>query len=206
MLWWRRSRPGRRSAPRPCSAATPASGGDAEPRRAGPARRLSASFFVRQAEPVQHVSDGRQRLHDNAAGVQGVAHLLERDPGLARPMARRSSAWGSSRAAVAADRAGAGLPVARTRCISLIAAEALTSKRRPACRIELPPSTACTIRRRRSWDKGAVMINSITLLAPDTRESDLLEIPCRPRTALALASAVLRIFLLVEVHHGPLCG
>ena len=34
------------------------------------------------------------------------------------------------------------LPVARTRCISLIAADALTAKRRAAARIELPPSTA----------------------------------------------------------------
>ncbi len=73
--------------------------------------------------------------------------------------------------------AGAVLPVWRTRCISLMAAEALTAKRRAACRIVLPPSTACTIRSRRSWDKGAVMINSITL-APDTRQPDLL-IPCK---------------------------
>jgi hypothetical protein len=58
-----------------------------------------------------------------------------------------------------------------------MAAEALTAKRPAACRIGLPSSTARTIRSRRSWDKGAVMINSITL-APDTRESDLL-IPCK---------------------------
>jgi hypothetical protein len=73
--------------------------------------------------------------------------------------------------------AGAVLPVWRTRCISLMAAEALTAKRRAACRIVLPPSTACAIRSRRSWDKGAVMINS-TALAPMNRESDHL-IPCK---------------------------
>src|SRR3954452_9846116 len=93
-------------------------------------------------------------------------------------IARSSSACFSSRGRREPPIwAGAKLPVWRTRCISLMAAEALTAKRRAACRIVLPPSTACTIRSRRSWDKGAVMINSITL-APDTRESDLL-IPCK---------------------------
>lgn len=51
--------------------------------------------------------------------------------------------------------AGAALPVSRTRCISLIAADALTAKRRAASRIELPPSIARTIRSRRSIDSGA---------------------------------------------------
>src|SRR3954470_11594066 len=59
-----------------------------------------------------------------------------------------------------------------------MAAEALTAKRRAACRIGLPPSTACTIRSRRSWDKGAVMINS-TALTPSTLESEhLINGPC----------------------------
>ena len=75
--------------------------------------------------------------------------------------------------------AGAGLPVWRTRSISLMAAEALTAKRRPACRIVLPSSTACTIRSRRSWDNGAVITNS-TALAPRTSESDHL-IPCKTK-------------------------
>src|SRR3954471_13661719 len=39
---------------------------------------------MRQAKSVEHVGDGGERLHDNAAGVQGVAHLLERDPSLAQ--------------------------------------------------------------------------------------------------------------------------
>ena len=55
--------------------------------------------------------------------------------------------------------AGAALPVSRTRRISLIAAEALTSKRRAASRIELPPSTARTIRSRKSIDIGAGIPN-----------------------------------------------
>jgi hypothetical protein len=33
---------------------------------------------------MQHVGDGGQRLHGDAAGVQGVAHLFQRNPGLAR--------------------------------------------------------------------------------------------------------------------------
>ena len=59
-----------------------------------------------------------------------------------------------------------------------MAADALTAKRRAACRIELPPSTARTIRSRRSWDKGAVLINS-TAFTPSTLESEHL-IPCKP--------------------------
>jgi hypothetical protein len=94
----------------------------------------------------------------------------------ARPKRRSSSAWSSasvipgvaatSRRSSAScgassgrrwppQRAGAGLPVARTRCISLIAAAGLTGKRRAAPRIELPRSTARTIRSRRSNDIGA---------------------------------------------------
>jgi hypothetical protein len=33
---------------------------------------------------MQHVGDGGKRLHRDAAGVQSVTHLLERDPGFAR--------------------------------------------------------------------------------------------------------------------------
>jgi hypothetical protein len=51
---------------------------------------------------------------------------------------------------MAAGAGGAALPVARTRCISVIAAEGLAAKRRAAARIELPPSTARTIHSRRS--------------------------------------------------------
>ena len=87
-------------------------------------------------------------------------------------MVRRSSACFSSKGRREPPIfAGAVLPVWRTRCISLMAAEALTAKRRAACRIGLPPSTARTIRSRRSWDKGAVIINS-TALTPNTLESE----------------------------------
>ena len=63
-------------------------------------------------------------------------------------------------------RAGAQEPLSRTRRIRLIAADGLTSKRKAACRIELPPSTARTIRSRRSWDKGAGIIASRLILTP----------------------------------------
>src|SRR5215210_2870229 len=94
-------------------------------------------------------------------------------------MARRASACLSRRGRREPPiLAGAVLPVWRTRGISLMAAEALTAKRRAACRIELPLSTARTIRSRRSRDNGAVMVNSAAL-APGTLQSEHL-IPCKP--------------------------
>jgi hypothetical protein len=47
-------------------------------------------------------------------------------------------------------RAGADEPVSRTRRSSFTAAEGLTSEQIAACRVELPPSTARTIRARKS--------------------------------------------------------
>jgi hypothetical protein len=54
-------------------------------------------------------------------------------------------------------RAGAAVPLSRTRRISFTAADGLTSKRNAARRIELPASTARTIRSRKSCDRGAGM-------------------------------------------------
>src|SRR5882757_7404657 len=48
----------------------------------------------------------------------------------------------------------ATLPVACQRCILLIAELELTAKRPAAARRDWPPSTASTIRSRRSFDKG----------------------------------------------------
>ena len=56
------------------------------------------------------------------------------------------------------------LPVARTRRISVIAAEGLPANRRAAARAELPASTARTKRSRKSADKGAVILASSLLL------------------------------------------
>ncbi len=54
-------------------------------------------------------------------------------------------------------RAGAGLPLWRKRCISVTAADGLTSKRRAACRMDNSPCTARTIRSSKSRDRGAGM-------------------------------------------------
>jgi hypothetical protein len=81
--------------------------------------------------------------------------------GVAVTSLRRLASWGArSGRRRPPYRAGAALPVARTRCISLIAADGLTAKRWAAARIELPRSTARTIRRRRSMEIGAGMVTS----------------------------------------------
>jgi hypothetical protein len=77
------------------------------------------------------------------------------------------------------------LPVSRTRCTSFTAADALTSKRCAAARAEVPASTHRTIRPRRSWDNGAVIVSSIARNYPDTFESHLPD-SVQTRTALVL--------------------
>src|SRR3954451_12591228 len=67
--------------------------------------------------------------------------------------------------------AGAVLPVSRTRCRSLIAADALTSKRCAADRAEVPAATHRTIRPRRSCDNGVVIVSSIAPNRPDSYKS-----------------------------------
>src|SRR4051812_44262125 len=81
----------------------------------------------------------------------------------------------------------------RTRRISLVAAEALTSKRSAACRAELPVSTARTIRRRRSWDNGAVIV-SLTAHAPVTQESNRPS-PCNSKMLQGCMAPVSAAFL-----------
>src|SRR3954464_13981917 len=47
--------------------------------RATSGRSCSAAlkaFFIRQLEPMKHVGDGRERLHHDAARMEGIAHLL----------------------------------------------------------------------------------------------------------------------------------
>jgi hypothetical protein len=63
--------------------------------------------------------------------------------GVASTSLLRSASWGPSTGRrCPPQRSGAALPVARTRCISLIAADGLTAKRSAAAGIELPRSTA----------------------------------------------------------------
>ena len=86
---------------------------------------------MRQAEPVQHERNGRERANQDAALVQGG---LEFGQGDVRPAADE-----------AANQSDMGLQD-RT----AMAAEGLTSKRLAACRMDEPASTAPRIRVRRS--------------------------------------------------------
>ena len=91
--------------------------------------------------------------------------------------------------------AGAVLPVSRTRCISLIAADGLTAKRSAAARAELPASTACAIRSRKSCDNGAVMpgLSQRQPPTPGIRTSDSVQ----ARTALRCGfNATVMVMLL----------
>src|SRR4051794_5441967 len=100
-------------------------------------------------------------------------------------MARSSSACFSSRGRREPPIfAGAVLPVWRTRCISLIAAEALTANRSAAARAELPASTERAIRSRKSCDNGAVMpgLSQRQPPTPGIRSFDSVQV----RTALVL--------------------
>jgi hypothetical protein len=113
---------------------------------------------MRQAEPTQCVVDRRDPSDDAQAALELRLDLGQRDVGRGFDSRLRSASYGaSSGRRCPPKRAGAALPVVRTRCISLIAADGLTAKRRTASRIEPPCSTARTIRRRKSRDIGAGM-------------------------------------------------
>ncbi len=105
---------------------------------------------MRQTEPVPHVGKGGERRDLDVTRGQRCLDLTKRDPGLAgHNGAQDVRVRLQQRTAVATDL-GSVLPVSGTRRISLMAADALTSKRLAACRIELPASTARAIRCRRS--------------------------------------------------------
>jgi hypothetical protein len=106
-----------------------------------------------EADPAERVVDRREPGPHPQAALKLRLQFGERD-------VWRRLDQPAQIALMRPTRAGAGLPVARTRCISLIAADGLTAKRRAAARIELPRSTARTIRRRRSMDIGAGMMRS----------------------------------------------
>jgi hypothetical protein len=78
--------------------------------------------------------------------------------------------------------AGAVLPVSRARRTIFTAADGLTSKRRAASRAEPPASTARTSRRRRSWDRGAVIAASPRTRGRRIRSRDSEQ----PQTALGI--------------------
>jgi hypothetical protein len=103
-----------------------------------------------EADPAQRIVDRREPdLHPQAAlqlglelGQREVGRRLDQPP------------------QVGFVRLEHAPPVARSRCMSLMAADGLTAKRRAACRIELPCSTTPTMRSRRSIEIGAGMTTS----------------------------------------------
>jgi hypothetical protein len=108
-----------------------------------------------QPDPAERVVDRREPGDDAQAALQRRLQLGQRDVRARLDEAAQIALM--RRQQPPPKRAGAALPVVRTRCISLIAADGLTAKRRAASRIELPPSTDRTIRTRRSNDIGAGM-------------------------------------------------
>ena len=110
-----------------------------------------------QAEAAQRAMQGREARVQAEAALQFGPELGERDVRRRRDQAARGHPRAQPEPAADGPPtcAGAALPVSLTRRSSLIAADALTSKRLAAARIELPPATARTIRSRKSIDIGA---------------------------------------------------
>ena len=118
-----------------------------------------------QAEPAERVVDRREPGPHPTAPLQLGLELGQREVGRRRDQLAQVGFVGrEQRRRWPPYRAGAALPVARTRCISLIAADGLTAKRWAAARIELPRSTARAILRRRSMEIGVGMATSRLVL------------------------------------------
>ena len=151
---------------------------------------------MRQPEPAERRPDGRERDRPDAPPVQGVPDLGERDARLGGgQLPQQPFMPGQERPSVVADPGRAVPPVSRARRMIFTAADGLTSKRRAASRAELPASTALTKRRRRSWDRGAVITAS-----PLTRERRIRSRDSeQPQTALVLCVAG----LLPHARIGP---
>jgi hypothetical protein len=117
---------------------------------------------VPRADPAARAVDRREHGGEAEAALQRRLQLGERDIGRRRdkPLEGGLMRLEARAPMPAGARAGAGLPVARTRGISLIAAQGLSAKRRAAPRIELPCATARTIRRRRSIQIAAGLTTS----------------------------------------------
>jgi hypothetical protein len=111
-----------------------------------------------EAAPAERVVDGREPGAHPTAPLQLGLELGQCEVGRRLDQAAQVGCVRREHGPpVAAIARGAALPVAPTRCISLIAADGLTAKRWAAARIELPRSTARTIRSRRSIEIGAGM-------------------------------------------------
>jgi hypothetical protein len=110
---------------------------------------------------------GREPWPQTEAALQQGLELGQRDVGrrLDDPH-KLLLVPGQSGRAVAADLCRHSAARLAHRCISLIAADALTAKHGTTSRIELPPSTARTIRSRRAVDKGAGITSTRRVESP----------------------------------------
>jgi hypothetical protein len=116
------------------------------------------TFFMPKPEAAQPLVEGRKPGDDAETALDLGLELRKGDVRrrLDQPLEVGFIRL-EQRAAMAAIACRCRLPVARTRCISLIAADGLTANRRAAWRIELPPATARTILCLRSKDIGGGM-------------------------------------------------
>jgi hypothetical protein len=145
------------------AAPAPVPGGDV-----GPSCSAALStFFVPQADPVESLVERRQPGAQPAALLQRRCSSTRVRWGAAATRRLNSPSCGaSSGRRWPPKRAGAALPVARTRCISLIAADGLTAKRRATrpspsrSRTSMPedipaPASAAPGRRANGWRSPA---------------------------------------------------
>src|SRR3954470_19188128 len=117
--------------------------------------------------------------------MERVAHLPERDPGFAlRNLSQCVRMWLEDRPTIATNL--------RRSCASRLANTLQkTSKRCAADRAEVPAATHRTIRPRRSWDNGVVIVSSIALNRPDSYKSHT---PDAVQTGTALARKRLGLY------------
>ncbi len=116
-------------------------------------------FFMRQPEPAQRRPDrGQAPRLDAALGKPGL-DLGQGDGALGRrQLPQQVLVPGQQRLAVAADP-GRGRAAGLAHAADQLDRRRLAhAKRRAASRAELPASTACTRRRRRSCDNGAAIL------------------------------------------------
>ena len=114
-----------------------------------------------QTDPAERVVDRREPRNDAAAALQLRLQFGERDVGgrfdQSSEVGLIRREHGATMSAIARRCWTASLPHA---VHHLIAVDGLTAKRRAASRIELPRSTARTIRLRRSKEIGAGITTS----------------------------------------------
>src|SRR6478609_6039277 len=128
---------------------------------------------------MEHIGDGRQRLHADPALMERVAHLPERDPGFAlRNLSQCVRMWLEDRPTIATNL--------RRSCASRLTNTLQKLDRGRRAHIKALPHR--TIRPRRSWDNGVVIVSSIAPNRPDSYKSHTPD-SVQTRTALGPAHA-----------------